>query len=152
MFIWSDSRGQLFIVIHVHDSIIGGEHIVDINNNKKFLFCRFEMKDMEELHYFLGIEVIQTPKGKFMISQRDYILKLLDTFGMTKCKCVANPLDRNMKLDADFETKECEPTCYRQLVGSLIYLTITRPNLRYPSNLLSQCMNSPPLCNITNVS
>ena len=91
---------------------------------------------MKELHYFLGIEVIQTPI-EIIISQWHYILNLLYKFGMTECKYVATPLDRNLKLDADSGTKECEPTHYHQLVESMIYLTITRPNLRYPIKLLS---------------
>ena len=62
---------------------------------------------------------------------------------MTECKSVATPLDRNLKLDANSGTKACEPTEYRQLIGSLIYLTITRPDLSYPVGLLSQFMQAP---------
>ena len=62
---------------------------------------------------------------------------------MTECKSVATPLDRNLKLDANSSTTECEPTHYRQLVSSLIYLTITRPNLSYPVVLLCQFMQTP---------
>ena len=53
------------------------------------------------------------------------------------------PLDRNLKLDADSGAEECDPTQYRQLIGSLIYLTITRPDLSYPVGLLSQFMQTP---------
>ena len=100
LFIQSDSRGHVFIIIYVDDLVIGGEHLVDIDHIKKLLSCLFEMKDMKELHYFLGIEVIQTPGG-IMPSQRHYILNILFKFGMTKCKPVANPLNRNLKLDVD---------------------------------------------------
>ena len=62
---------------------------------------------------------------------------------MTKCKHVTAPLDRNLKLDADSNTQACEPTEYWELVGSLIYLTITRPDLSYPTGLLSQFMQTP---------
>ena len=64
------------------DLIIGGECIADIDHIKKLLSGQFEMKDMKELHYFLGIEVIQTLDG-IMISQRQYILNLFFKFGMT---------------------------------------------------------------------
>ena len=64
---------------------------------------------MKELHYFLGIEVIQTLAG-IMISQRRYILNVLYKFGMAECKSVTSPIDRNLKLDADLGTKACEPT------------------------------------------
>ena len=52
--------GHVFIIIYVDDLVIGGEHLVDIEHIKKLLSSRFEMKDMKELHYFLGIEVIRT--------------------------------------------------------------------------------------------
>ena len=106
------------------DLVIGGEHIADINNTKKVLSGRFEIKDMKEFHHFLGIEVIRIPIG-IMISHRRYILNLLYKFGMTECKVVATPLDWNLKLDVDSGTSEYKPTRYGQLVGSLIYLTIT---------------------------
>ena len=141
LFIWIDSKGQLFIIIYVDDLVIGGEHLGDIEHTKRLLSNRFEMKDMEELHYFLGIEVIRTPDG-ITHSQRDYIFYLLYNFGMTQCKLVTTPLDCNLKLDADSGTRECEPTLYRQLVGSLIYLTITRPDLSYPVGLLTQFMQT----------
>ena len=100
LFIRSDSKGQVFIIIYVDDLVIGGEHLVDIEHIKKLLSSRFEMKDMKELHYFLGIEVIRTPDD-IMLSQRHYILNLLYKFGMTECKPVTTPLDRNLKLYVD---------------------------------------------------
>ena len=85
LFVRSNSRGQVFIIIYVDDLVIGGEHLAGIEHIKKLLFCRFEMKDMKELHYFLGIEVIWTLYGT-MNSQRRYILNLLYKFGITDYK------------------------------------------------------------------
>ena len=62
---------------------------------------------------------------------------------MAECKSVATSLNRNLKLDADSGTTACEPTQYRQLIRSLIYLTFTRPNLSYPVDLISQFMKTP---------
>ena len=62
---------------------------------------------------------------------------------MTECKSMATPLDRNLRLDVDYDTTECKLTRYRQLVGSLIYLTITQPDLCYLVGLLSQFMQTP---------
>ena len=126
LFIRSDSRGLVFIIIYVDDLVIGGENLVDIEHIKKLLSSRFEMKDMKEFHYFLRIEVIQIPDS-IMHSQRHYFLNLLYKFGMTRCKPVTTPLDRNLKLDTKSGTTECEPMFYHQLIGSLIYLTITDP-------------------------
>ena len=136
MFIWSDSRGQVLIIIYVDDLVIEGEHLADIEHIKKLLSNRFEMKYMKELHYFLGIEVIRTPYS-IVFSQSRYILNLLYKFVMTQCKPITTPLDRNLKLDVDSSTRECEPMLYPHLVGSPIYLTITRPNLSYSIGLHS---------------
>ena len=117
------------------DLIIGGKNLADINKVKSLLSWRFEMKDMHELHYFVNIEVMRM-LVRIMISHWQYILNLLYKFRMTECEPVANPLDQNLKLDDDSGTKECKPTKYRQLIGNLIYLTITRPDLSYSVVLL----------------
>ena len=72
-----------------------------------------------------------------------FILKyacLLYKFRMTECKLGSTPLDRNPKLNVDLGIEECELTQYRQLIGSLIYLTITRPDPNYSVGLLNQFM------------
>ena len=88
------------------------------------------MKDMEELHYFLSIEVIWSLDG-IMIFQWHCILNLLCKFRMTECKPVSTPLDQNLKLVADSGTSEYESTSYRKLVGSLLYLNTTQYHLIY---------------------
>ena len=81
LFIRSDSRGKLLIIIYADDLVIGGENIGDIKHIKNLFSGRF----MKELHYFLGIEIIRTPSS-IMISQQHYILNLLFKFGITMCK------------------------------------------------------------------
>ena len=88
LYIRSNSASLIVIILYVDDLVIGGEHLVEINKVKSLLSHKFEMTDMKELHYFLGIEVIRTPAG-IMISQRHYILNLLYKFGMAECKSVA---------------------------------------------------------------
>ena len=63
LFIQSDSRRHVFILIYVDDLVIRGEHLARIEHIKKLLSNWFEMKDMKELHYILGIEVIRTLEG-----------------------------------------------------------------------------------------
>ena len=92
--IWNDSRGQLFIIIYVDDLVVGGEHVEDIEHTKRLLSGWFEMTNIKELHYFLALDVIQTPYG-ILISRRHYILNLLFMFGMTEYKPIETPLDRN---------------------------------------------------------
>ena len=111
--------------MYVDDLVIGGESLEDIKQVKTQLSGKFEMKDMDELHYFLGIEVIRTP-DRILFTQRHYILHLLFKFNMAKCRPISTPLDRNLKLHED-PGNVCKPTQYRQIVGILIYLTITKP-------------------------
>ena len=139
LYIRHESDNPIVIILYMDDLVIGGKDLAEINKVKSLLSGRFEMKDLHELHYFLGIEVIRTPVG-ILISQRHYVLNLLYKFGLTECKPVSTPLDRNLKIDADSSTAVCDPTKYRQIIGSLIYLTITRPDLNYSVGLLSQFM------------
>ena len=111
------------------------------------LATSFDMKDLGDLRYFLGIEVIRSPEG-ILISQRHYVLSMLFKFGMADCKSISTPLDRIVKLRHD-SGKVCDPTRLRQIVGSLIYLTITRPDLSYPVGVISQFMARPTVEHVT---
>ena len=70
LFIRNNSSGLIFIIIYVDDLMIGREYLADINKVKMLLSGKFEMKDMNELHYFLGIEVIRTDDG-IMLSKHN---------------------------------------------------------------------------------
>ncbi len=121
-------HGIVVIVIYVDDLIITRDNDVDIFDLKKFLKHKFEMKDLVELRYFLGIEVIQSPKGIWLL-QRQYVLSKLSEYGMTGCKLISIPLEQNVKLSVDEGDLVEDTTMYRHIVGSLIYMTITRPDL-----------------------
>ena len=94
------------------------------------------MKDLGDLCYFLGIEIIRTSEG-IWLSQRQYALDMLSKYGMADCKPIAMPLDVNAKLSAHVGDIMEDVTMYRKIVGSLIYLTITRPDLSYTVGLES---------------
>ena len=121
--------------------VITGADLGEIDGVKLQLAASFDMKDLGDLHYFLGIEVIRTPEG-IVISQRHYVLNMLFKFGMADCKSISTPLDRTVKLRPD-SGKVCDPTRFRQIVRSLIYLTITRSDLNYPVGLISEFMSQP---------
>jgi hypothetical protein len=93
-------RGIVVIVIYVDDLIITRNSDVDIFDLKKLLKQKFEMKDLGELCYFLGIEVIQSPKGIWLLQKR-YALNKLFKYGMMGCKPISCPLEQNVKLSAD---------------------------------------------------
>ena len=83
--------------------------------------------------------MIKTPKG-IWLSQRQYALDMLFKYGMADCKPIAMPLDVNAKLSAQVGDVLEDVTMYMKIVGSLIYLTITRPDLSYTLGLESEFM------------
>eukprot|EP00253_Pinus_taeda_P003661 PITA_03661 len=97
------------------------------------------MTDLGYFHYYLGIEVTQHPKSIFL-SQKKYIGDLLNRFGMTECNPLSTPMEQNLKLTS-IEGKEFEDEKkYRQRVGSLNYLTTTKPDILFVVGILSRFM------------
>ena len=88
------------------------------------------MKDLGDLHYCLGLEVWRET-GLTLVTRSKYIRELLQRFHMDECKSLPTPMEQNAKLFSDDGTKEVNGTLYRQLVGSLNYLTTTRPGIAY---------------------
>ena len=93
---------------------------------KKRLLEEFEMKDLGLVHDFLGLEVWQSLEGIFL-NQGKYAVEILKRFNMLECKAMATPMDSNLKLLADDSSELVDVTQYRQIIGSLMYLTNTRP-------------------------
>ena len=92
--------------------------------------------------YLLGLEVQQSRKGLFL-HQHKYVTDLIELVGLDGATSVDTPLEVNWKLRKDDGYLLCDPTCYKQLVGSLVYLTITRANISYMVNVVSQFMTTP---------
>jgi len=130
------------VLVYVDDMVIVGNHNSAIEDLKQYLNLHFHMKDMEELKYFLGLEVIRTAAGIFLC-QRKYTLDFLAEAGLSGCKPLQLPLPSNVKLLADSGIPLNDPNQYRRMIGKMIYLTITRPDITYSVQVLSQFMNSP---------
>eukprot|EP00253_Pinus_taeda_P013451 PITA_13451 len=121
--------------------ITGNAHDL-IKGIKRLMAQVFEMKDLRSLHYCLGLEVFRDT-GQTFLTRGKYARNLLEKFGMDRCRSAATPLQQNLKFSSDDGTKEVDATLYRELVGSLIYLTTTRPDLAYSVSVLSQFMSKP---------
>ncbi|KAG7527831.1 Integrase catalytic core [Arabidopsis thaliana x Arabidopsis arenosa] len=129
------------------DIIISGNDKVGIQETKAFLKSVFDIKDLGELKYFLGIEVCRSKEGLFL-SQRKYTLDLLSQVGKLGAKPAKTPLEDDYKANrkGELDNKPFEDvTQYRRLVGKLIYLTITRPDICFAVNVVSQHMQAPTL-------
>ena len=137
-------RGNLVtcLIIYVDDMIITENDEEEIKKLKGGLFTEFEMKDLGRLKYFLGIEVLRSHSGIF-ICQRKYILDLLTETGMLDCKPAETPMMINQKLYMETEVEFADRNRYQRLVGKLIYLSHTRPDIAYAVGVVSQFMHQP---------
>ena len=100
------------------------------------------MKDMGLLNYFLGLEIWQQD-GDIFVSQGKYAKEILGKFHMESCKPMDTPLPKNWRKEDATSREVVDATIYRQLVGSLMYLVNTRPDICYTVNQLSQVMVNP---------
>ncbi|RVW73915.1 Retrovirus-related Pol polyprotein from transposon RE1 [Vitis vinifera] len=109
---------------------------------KKSMMAEFEMSDLGMMHHFLGIEVMQSSTGIF-ISQKKYVGEILDKFQMKDCNLINTPSEFGMKLNKDNGGKKVDDTLYKKIVGSLMYLTTTRPDIIHVVSVISRYMECP---------
>lgn len=142
LFVYSKNRVSLRIFAYVDDLIISGSTPRDIKLLKEYLSLCFHMKDLGFLKYFLGIEVARGPSG-FYLCQRKYATDIVTEVGLLGCKPAGAPMDQNHQLGSIEGPVISEPERYKRLVGRLIYLLATRPDLTYVVHILSQFMQTP---------
>ena len=138
----SDDEVQLIVSLYVDDLLVIGNASDSLNKFKQELQAEFEMSDLGEMNFFLGMEFSQFDAGIF-ISQKKYALEILKKFHMERCKPVTTPLVVNEKLSKNEEDDKADAFVYRSIIGSLLYLSATRPDLMFTSSLLSRFMHSP---------
>ncbi|XP_065859997.1 uncharacterized mitochondrial protein AtMg00810-like [Euphorbia lathyris] len=141
--LFTKQRSSLFsaILVYVDDVILVGNDTHSITITKQHLDKLFSIKDLGSLHYFLGFEFSRNSKGLHMC-QRKYILELLQDLDFLTCKPASSPALPNHKPSPNASPLS-NITSYRQLIGKLLYITHTRPELSYIVNTLSQHLNQP---------
>ena len=132
----------LIIVLYVDDVTFTGNDDYFIENFKTVMKEEFEMTDMDLLRHFLGIEVEQNGNGIF-ISQWKYVNEVLEIFNMQERKVAITPIVMGLKLSKEDNSKDFDPSLYKSIVGSLIYLTATRPDIMFVVSLISRFMERP---------
>jgi hypothetical protein len=126
----------VILLLYVDDLFLTGEEKL-IVECKQRLATAFEMKDLGLMHYFLGLKVWQSPERIFL-NQGKYTVEILKRFGMLECMSMNTPMEAKLKLLVDTSPDLIDATLYRQIIGSLMYLTNTRPNICFAVNTLSQ--------------
>lgn len=129
------------LAVYVDDMIITGDDEGEIAQLKARLGKEFEVKDLGQLRYFLGIEVARGEEG-VVLSQRKYVLDLLKETGMLGCKPATSPIDQKFKLSAE-AGEPVDRERYQRLVGRLIYLSHTRPDISFAVSVVSRYMHDP---------
>ncbi|GKV14990.1 hypothetical protein SLEP1_g25791 [Rubroshorea leprosula] len=135
--------GKLIIVcLDVDDLIYTGNDFGMLEKFKQSMKLEFEMTDLGLLHYFLSLEVVQSDSGIF-VCQKKYVQEVLDKFQMKNCNYVTTPVDKGVKLVKDPGGRYVNSKLYKQIVGSLMYLTATRLDIMHGVSLISRYMEHP---------
>ena len=142
MFTHTSTRGRTVLLLYVDDMILTGDDPAYISFVKQKLCKTFLMTDLGHLRYFLGIEVTSDSTG-YRLSQHRYTLDLLARSGLTDTRTVATPMELHLQLKATDGTPLSDPSRYRHLVGSLVYLTVTWPDISHAVHILSQFVSAP---------
>jgi hypothetical protein len=134
-------NAPVILLLYVDDLFITGEKSLIIQC-KKELASEFDMKDLGLMHYYLGLEVWQK-RGEVFLGQGKYAIKILQKFGMMDCKSMDTPMNTDIRKVKDPNSDPVDPSLYRQLIGSLMYLVNTRPDICFAVNTLSQFQEEP---------
>ncbi|KAE8735021.1 hypothetical protein F3Y22_tig00000483pilonHSYRG00001 [Hibiscus syriacus] len=141
LFIHGTSHDTTYVVVYVDDILVTGSSEKRINEVKKQLHDRFSLKDLALIHYFLGIEAVHTTTGMFL-NQKKYVEELLTKFNV-HAKPVDTPLPITPKLSPENAGAPVNAQQYRSVVGALLYVCHTRPDIDFAVHKIAQFMQSP---------
>ncbi|GJZ47443.1 retrovirus-related pol polyprotein from transposon TNT 1-94 [Tanacetum coccineum] len=142
LFIRRFDDGILVVHVYVDDIIFGSTHPRYTQLFSDLMKSRFEMSMMGEMTFFLGLQVNQSPCGIF-INQSNYVLEILKKYGMETCDPVGTPMEIKDKLDLDQNGTPVDATKYRSMIGALMYLTSSRPDIVHATCLCARYQAKP---------
>lgn len=152
LFFYRKGNITIYPLVYVDDIIVASSSQEAVTRLLQDLQNDFALKDLGDLHYFLGIEVRKLDDG-IHLSQEKYASDVIKRAGMHSCKPVSTPMSTTEKLSIE-EGEKLGPndaTRFRGIVGALQYLTLTRPDLSFPVNKVCQFLHAPTTCHWTAV-
>ena len=132
----------VILIVYIDDIIFTRDDIDGMEKLKRVLANEFEVKDLGFLRYFLGMEVARTTQG-IVVCQRKFTPDLLEETGMLGCKAIDTPMEVNKREENLDEKMSVDKGRYQCLVGKLIYLSHTHPNIAFAVNRVNQHMHLP---------
>ncbi|CAH9077043.1 unnamed protein product [Cuscuta europaea] len=142
LFIYRHNNSIIYLLLYVDDIIITGNSESIVTQFISIISKHFAMMDLGNLHYFLGLEAVRSPKGLFL-SQHKYVPDLITSFHLHTAKPIRTPLASRTTLSFSDGELVADFTEYRSMVGVLQYLTLTKPDITYAVHLVSQFMHAP---------
>nr|GEW84686.1 retrovirus-related Pol polyprotein from transposon TNT 1-94 [Tanacetum cinerariifolium] len=142
LFIKNKGKHIMLIQIYVDDIIFGSTNPKYCTKFLELIVKRFEMSMMGEMKFFLGLQVNQFSNGIF-INQSKYILDILKRFGLENCDSVLTPMVEQAKLKIDLVGKLVDHTDYRSKIGSLMYVTSSRPDIMFATCMCARYQANP---------
>ena len=135
-------KNTILLLLYVDDMIITGDDLNGIQELKDFLSQQFKMKDLGHLNYFLGLKITHSI-DRLYITQAKYASELLSRARLTDSKTVDTPVKLNAHLTPSGGKPLSNPSLYKRLVGSLVYLIVTHPDISYVIHQVSQYLSAP---------
>jgi hypothetical protein len=142
LFIWHKNDVLVVILIYVDDIIITNNSGTAIHHVLQNLHSDFAVKELGDLSYFLGVEVLRSTNDMYL-TQRKYVAELLNRTHMAEAKPYTSPMSTTCHVSTTERVKFSDPSLYRQVVGSLQHLTFTRPDFSFSIHKVSKFMHNP---------
>ena len=140
LYVKETDANLMVVSVYVDDLLVTGSDEKLVKEFKVEMLKVFEMTDLGLMSYFLGMEVKQDHDGVF-ISQKKYIKEILKKFLMENCKSTSTPMNQKEKFSKNDGAEKTDESQYRSLIGCLMYLTATRPDIMFAVSLLSRFMH-----------
>ena len=142
LFIKNQGKDIILIQVYVDDIIFGSTNAKYCRNFSKLMEDKFQMSMFDEMTLFLGLQVRQLPSGIFL-NQSKYISDMLKRFNMANCQSIKTPMEARTTLGPDVDGTPFDQTTYRNMIGSLMYLTASRPDIMFSVHLCARYQSNP---------
>jgi hypothetical protein len=142
LYIKTENNDLLIILVYVDDIIFGCNKDSLVQWFASAMESEFEMSMIGELPFFLGLQITQRPEGMF-ISQEKYLREMLKRFQMEDSKPVGTPMVTGCKLSKDDDSPDVDQSSYRSMIGSLLYITTSRPDIMHTVGMVGRYQAAP---------